>query len=130
MRKVLLFLLLFLVSNTSDANVNPITSKGSLHVVTSRTGGATVNRLTPIVESPDVVYNSIQNSITIDFGVQPINVFTVTIISVYTEVDYSVTSSFAPIPLSVDGVSDYTIVIETDSGDVFEGTLSACDYSF
>lgn len=67
MRKVLLFLLLFLVSNTSDANVNPITSKGSLHVVTSRTGGATINRLTPIVESPDVVYNSIQNSITIDF---------------------------------------------------------------
>lgn len=77
MRKVLLFLLLFLVSNTSDANVNPITSKGSLHVVTSRTGGATINRLTPIVESPDVVYNSIQNSITIDFGVQPINGFTV-----------------------------------------------------
>lgn len=80
--------------------------------------------------TPITTYQIDANLLIIDFGVQPINGFTVTIISVYTEVDYSVTSSFATIPLSVDGVSDYTIVIETDSGDVFEGTLSACDYSF
>ncbi|MCQ2287493.1 MAG: hypothetical protein MJZ74_00140 [Muribaculaceae bacterium] len=57
------------------------------------------------------------------------NNYTVTISSLYADVDYYATSSFTSIPLSVDGFSDYSIVIETEDGDVFEGTLYAIDYT-
>lgn len=67
--------------------------------------------------------------VTIDFGIQPVNNYTVTISSLYTDVDYYATSSFTTIPLAVDGFSDYSIVIETAEGDVFEGTLYASEYA-
>ncbi|MBQ0121013.1 MAG: hypothetical protein KBT13_07835 [Bacteroidales bacterium] len=68
------------------------------------------------------------SSITVDFGIQPVNNYTVTISSLYADVDYYATSSFTTIPLAVDGFSDYSIVIETVDGDVFEGTLYASQY--
>lgn len=67
--------------------------------------------------------------VTIDFGTQPVNNFTVTISSPLTDVDYYVTSSFTTIPLAVDGISDYYIIIESCYGDVFEGTLAASEYA-
>ena len=72
---------------------------------------------------------STDSTITIDFGNQPIEDYSVTISSPFTDVDYYVTSSYTTIPLVVDGISDYTIIIETSDGDVFEGTLAASEYS-
>ncbi len=80
------------------------------------------------IDLPEVIYSSYDSTITIDFGNQPVNNYTVTISSLYADVDYYATSSFTTIPLAVDGISDYSIVIETTEGDVFEGTLAASQY--
>ena len=78
---------------------------------------------------PIVQFYTASSFLTVDFGNQPVNNYTVTISSLYADVDYYETSSFTTIPLMVDGVSDYSIVIETEDGDVFEGTLYAIDYT-
>ncbi|MBQ0114411.1 MAG: hypothetical protein KBT13_04060 [Bacteroidales bacterium] len=57
------------------------------------------------------------------------NNFIVTISSLYADVDYYATSTFTTIPIAVDGISDYSITIETGDGDLFEGTLYAADYA-
>lgn len=127
MQKLILVLSLLLVSITNYAEVNSIASKGSYHVVISRHGGILINH--NFVSIPEVIFNSNTNQISIDFGNQPIEDYTVTISSPFTDVDYYVTSSYTTIPLVVDGISDYTIIIETSDGDVFEGTLAASEYS-
>lgn len=83
----------------------------------------------PHILTPTVLYNTESSSVSIDFGNQPIDDYTVTISSPFTDMDYFVTSSYTTIPLSVDGISDYSIIIETAEGDVFEGVLLASDYS-
>ena len=110
------------------AEINQVTTKGSYRVVTTKVGGHHSGHFAQPIDCPDVLYNSINNHITIDFGIQPVNNYTVTISSLYADVDYYATSSFATIPLAVDGTSDYSIVIETAEGDVFEGTLYASQY--
>lgn len=83
----------------------------------------------PHFDVPSVCYITRTSTISIDFGNQPVNNFTVTISSLYADVDYYATSSFTTIPLAVDGISDYSITIETGDGDLFEGTLYAADYA-
>lgn len=126
MKKTLLILVLYLsvcISGFSYDSINGERSgiriicseshnKGSLHLV-----------------NPSVIYNPLSSTITIDFGNQPIEDYSVTISSPFTDVDYYITSSYTTIPLVVDGYSDYTIIIETSDGDVFEGTLAASDYT-
>lgn len=83
----------------------------------------------PHVREPMVQFFTTSSILTVDFGNQPVNNYTVTISTPFNDVDYYATSSFTSIPLSVDGFSDYSIVIETEDGDVFEGTLYAIDYT-
>ncbi len=110
------------------AETNQTTSKGSHRVVTTKVVGRN-NHLVQPIDCPDVVFNSTSSQLTVDFGNQPVNNFTVTISSLYADVDYYATSSFTTIPLAVDGISDYSITIETGDGDLFEGTLYASDYT-
>ena len=83
----------------------------------------------PHLSEPIVFFHSQTSIISIDFGDQPIEDYTVTISSPFTDVDYYVTSSYTTIPLVVDGYSDYNIIIETSDGDIFEGTLAASEYA-
>lgn len=78
--------------------------------------------------TPETKFHSSSSTLTIDFGDSSLDFYTVTISSPYTDVDYYATSSFTTIPIIVDGISDYSIVIETADGDVFEGVLMASDY--
>lgn len=80
------------------------------------------------IEPPEVFYNERSSVMSIYFSNHSIENFRVTISSPYNDVDYVVNSSFVTIPLEVDGESDYQIVIETNDGDIFEGTLYADDY--
>ena len=128
MRKILLFFLLCITAITGYAEVNQTTSKGSYCVVIAKSAGVKNHIVLPS-DCPDVVFNSISSQLSIDFGNQPVNNFTVTISSLYADVDYYATSSFTTIPLAVDGISDYSITIETGDGDLFEGTLYAADYA-
>ncbi|MGM9838582.1 MAG: hypothetical protein ACI307_00740 [Sodaliphilus sp.] len=98
-------------------------SRGT-NVVISQKNSKSNNRLT----SPIVFFNNSEQSLSIDFGFFTFESISITISSPYTDVDYVVNSSFVTIPLEVDGVSDYQIVIETNDGDIFEGTLFADDY--
>ena len=123
---VLLFLVSLLDSNATNDQVN---SSGSLYVVVRKQTSKAHNHFAQPIECPDVIFNSMNSLITIDFGIQPMNNYTVTISSLYADVDYYATSSFTTIHLAVDGVSDYSIVIETAQGDVFEGTLAASQYA-
>lgn len=118
---VLLFLLVFNVSVFASVNS---TNDNEKRVVIANT-----HRPRPHLCEPVVWYNMTSSSITVDFGIQPVNNYTVTISSLYADVDYYATSSFTTIPLAVDGFSDYSIVIETVDGDVFEGTLAASQYA-
>lgn len=129
MRKILLFFLLCITAITGYAEVNQTTTKGSYIVVTTRASGHKTNHLAQPIDCPDVVFNSISSQLSIDFGNLPVNNFIVTISSLYADVDYYATSSFTTIPLAVDGISDYSITIETGDGDLFEGTLYAADYA-
>lgn len=129
MKKNILFLLLCISTIVGYANVNHTTSKGSYRVVITKVTGQHSSHFTQPIDCPEVFYESNTNYIAIDFGVQPINDYTVTISSPFTDMDYFVTSSYTTIPLSVDGISDYSIIIETADGDVFEGVLLASDYS-
>lgn len=83
----------------------------------------------PHLYEPCVQYNTYSNELSIDFGTAPIASYTVTISAPLFETDYVMFSPQASIPLAVDGESDYEIVIETFDGDVFEGTLAACEYN-
>lgn len=78
---------------------------------------------------PIVLYDTTDNNLTINFENTYYFDYSVTISSPFTDVDYYVTSSYTTIPLVVDGISDYTIIIKTSDGDVFEGTLAASEYS-
>ena len=128
MKKILLYLLLCMTTMVGYAGVNQITSKGS-NIVISAKDAMKDNHYTLPIDCPIVVfYIAASNCITVDFGTQPVNNYTVTISSLYADVDYYATSSFTTIPLAVDGISDYSIVIETAEGDVFEGTLYASQY--
>ena len=98
-------------------------SRGT-NAVISQKNSKSNNRLT----SPIVFFNNSEQSLSIDFGFYTFESVSITISSPYTDVDYVVNSSFVTIPLEVDGVSDYQIVIETNDGDIFEGTLFADDY--
>lgn len=108
-------------------SAGPSSTYGSIrgtNVVINKTNSKGDNRLClPLVD-----FNIAEQSISIDFGSFPIENFRVTISSPYNDVDYVVFNSFVSIPLEVDGVSDYQIVIETNDGDIFEGTLFAEDY--
>lgn len=126
--KLFIFVFVCFTTISSVANVNYITSKGSYSVVTSRISSGIASHLTSFVECPEVFFESSKNCITINFGAQKINNFTVTITSMCTEVDYYATSSFISIPFVPDGMNDYTIIIEIDNGDIFEGTLFADEY--
>lgn len=126
MKKILFLFLsicLSVVSYADDTNY-----LGTHRIAINRARCNTHNHYIQPIDCPDVLYNSINNHITIDFGIQPVNNYTVTISSLYADVDYYATSSFTTIPLAVDGTSDYSIVIETADGDVFEGTLYASQY--
>jgi len=129
MKKLLFLFLLCITSITSNATENHITSTGSIKVVSNRTSGVRVNHYAEPIDCPDIIFNLNTNQISIDFGNQPIENYNVTISSPFTDVDYYVTSSYTTIPLVVDGYSDYTIIIETSDGDVFEGTLAASEYA-
>ena len=129
MKKILFFLLLCTTTIVGFAEVNQTTSKGSYRVVITKVIGQHSSHFTQPIDCPEVFYESNTNYIAIDFGVQPINDYTVTISSPFTDIDYFITSSYTTIPLSVDGISDYSIIIETADGDVFEGTLTASEYA-
>ena len=129
MKKFILVLLFFMSLLDSNATNDQVNSSGSLYVVVRKQTSKAHNHLSQPVDCPDVSYNSMNSLITIDFGNQPVNNYTVTISSLYADVDYYATSSFTTIPLAVDGISDYSIVIETAEGDVFEGTLYASQYA-
>lgn len=129
MKKILLLLSYCIISVITNAEVHQITSSGTRYVVTTRASGVRINHNTIPIDCPDVFYTYTTNTLTIDFGTQPVNDFTVTISSPLTDVDYYVTSSFTTIPLAVDGISDYSIIIESCYGDVFEGTLAASEYA-
>lgn len=128
MKKILLFLLLCMSSMVGSAEVNQTTSKGT-HCIVITDLLRPKGHLAEPIDRPDVFYNSINSNITVDFGTQSVNSYTVTISSPFADVDYYATSSFVTIPFAVDGVSDYSIVIETSDGDVFEGTLTASEYA-
>ena len=125
MKKILLLLSFCITSVITNAEVHQITSSGTRYVVTTIASGVRINHN----YEPIVIYSGYDSTITVDFGNQPVNNYTVTISSLYTDVDYYATSSFTTIPLAVDGISDYSIVIETAEGDVFEGTLVASQYA-
>lgn len=110
----------------ASANLNVINGNGGWKKI-AMNGGE--NKHSTHMVEPNVVYYFQSSTITIDFGNQPIKDYSVTISSPFTDVDYYVTSSYTTIPLVVDGISDYTIIIETCDGDVFEGTLAASEYS-
>ena len=126
--KNLLFLLLCccFMCNATGFETN---STGIRRIGVSQTGSAQNNHMMQPIDSPTVYFQSLTNTITVDFGTQPVNSFVVTISSLYTDVDYYATSSFTTIPLAPDGFSDYSIVITTAAGDVFEGILTASDYT-
>lgn len=123
---VLMFFMSLLVSNAANDQVN---SLGSQTVIIRKQTSTANNHLMQPIDCPDVVFNSTSSQLTVDFGNQPVNNFTVTISSLYADVDYYATSTFTTIPLAVDGISDYSITIETGDGDLFEGTLYAADYA-
>lgn len=129
MRKILLFFLLCITAITGYAEVNQTTSKGTHRILLAKSIGRTSGHLAQPIDCPDVVFNSISSQLSIDFGNQPVNNFIVTISSLYADVDYYATSTFTTIPIAVDGISDYSITIETGNGDLFEGTLYATDYA-
>ena len=114
------FLFLLSITSVLFANTNGITSNDTRYIILGNNKGTR-----PHFCEPSVVYHPSSSTITIDFGNQPIDDYSVIISSPFTDVDYYVTSSFVTIPLAVDGYSDYTIIIETSDGDVFEGTLAA-----
>ena len=124
MRLKFVFLLLFNFSISLFANTNFVNSNDKRIVIVNGN-----ERPAPHVCELVVMYYTTSSVITVDFGTQPVNNYTVTISSLYTDVDYYATSSFTTIPLAVDGISDYSIVIETAEGDVFEGTLAASQYA-
>lgn len=122
LKKILLFVFLLVLTIPdcySATNNNP---KGTIII-----SGKGVH--SPHLSSPYVTYHLASSMLSIDFGNQPIDDYTVTISSPFTDMDYFITSSYTTIPLSVDGISDYSIIIETAEGDVFEGVLLASDYS-
>ena len=115
-----------LVSNAANDQVN---SLGSQAVIIRKQTSTANNHLMQSIDCPDVFFNSMSNLLTIDFDNQPVGNYTVTISSPLVDVDYYATSPFTTIPLAVDGISDYSITIETGDGDLFEGTLYASDYT-
>lgn len=123
---VLMFIMSLLFSNAANDQVN---SLGSQTVIIRKQTSTDNTHLMQPIDCPDVFYSSMNSQITVDFGNQPVNNYTVTISTPFNDVDYYATSSFTTIPLAVDGISDYSIVIETEDGDVFEGTLYAIDYT-
>lgn len=130
MKKFYLSLIALLVTSiTSIATINQTNSLGTHQVIVRGSNANQPTHLSQPIDCPEVFYISQASIITIDFGNQPVNNYTVTISSLYADVDYYVTSSFTTIPLAVDGFSDYSIVIETADGDVFEGILTASDYT-
>lgn len=124
--KLLITIICLLYFPLSWGYINQTTSRGgSVDVVLSHQ-----YRDRPIrLSEPCVVYYLSNSIITIDFGNQPVEEYSVTISSPFTDVDYYATSSYTTIPLVVDGYSDYTIIIETSDGDIFEGTLAASEYA-
>lgn len=125
MKRLFLFLGIYLCVSLFIFSTDSILGEGSGKRVVIISHGHT----NPHLIMPTVAYYPQSSTITIDFGNQPIEDYSVTISSPFTDVDYYVTSSYTTIPLVVDGISDYTIIIETSDGDVFEGTLAASEYS-
>ena len=126
MKRSVLILCIAMITQVAGYATNISTfgiSRGT-NVVISQKNSKSNNRLT----SPIVFFNNSEQSLSIDFGFFTFESVSITISSPYTDVDYVVNSSFVTIPLEVDGVSDYQIVIETNDGDIFEGTLFADDY--
>lgn len=113
---------------TGNAETNQTTSKGTHLVVTTKVVVRN-NHLAQPIDCPDVCFNSVNSNITVDFGNQPVDDYVVTISTPFVDFDYYATSSFTTIPLAVDGISDYSITIETADGDMFEGTLYASEYT-
>ncbi len=124
-QKLLLLISLVLIFNVSlNANVDSINDNQKRVVIINGN-----HRPQPHVCEPLVQFYTASSILTIDFGNQPVNNFIVTISSLYADVDYYATSTFTTIPIAVDGISDYSITIETGDGDLFEGTLYAADYA-
>ena len=124
-RSVLILCIAMIIKVAGYAtNISTFGISRGTNVVISQKNSKSNNRLT----SPIVFFNNSEQSLSIDFGFFTFESVSITISSPYTDVDYVVNSSFVTIPLEVDGVSDYQIVIETNDGDIFEGTLFADDY--
>lgn len=130
MKKFYLSLIALLVTSiTSIATINQTNSLGTHQVIVRGINANQPTHLSQPIDCPEVFYISHASIITIDFGNQPVNDYTVTISTPLFDVDYLVTTSYTTIPLAVDGVSDYTIIIETADGNVFEGILTAGEYA-
>lgn len=119
MRKILFFLLATFL-------VNPIYARdpNEQEIIVNQTIGG--GRYEGSI--PEVKFNS-SGVLTINFDITTFECYTLTITSIYTDVDFVITSSSVSIPLLVDGFSDYSIIIETNDGNVFEGTLNASEYA-
>lgn len=116
---LLLLMSLAIVSNASNASPN---SNDKRAIIIGGFGGSR-----PHLSEPTVTYTISTSTITVDFGDQPVGNYCVTISSPLVDIDYYATSPFTTIPIAVDGINDYNIIIETDDGDIFEGTLLATD---
>lgn len=121
MKKIGLLLICFIIAFPSSAR-----GLSDTVVILSQKPSGNPTRIEEPV--PIVTYNNV-GVLTIDFRSSQVDNFVVTISSPYTDVDYYATSSFTTIPIIVDGISDYSIVIETADGDVFEGVLAASEYA-
>ncbi len=128
--KTILFIFLLAITSPSISNAinNVPLSVGTKHVVIKRNLNRHHHYYEPI-ELPEVIYYEYDSTITVDFGNQPVNDYVVTISTPLIDFDYYATSPFTIIPLAVDGISDYSITIETADGDMFEGTLYASEYT-
>lgn len=126
MRKII-FIVFLIVATFSGYAINdaPL-SLGTKHVIIKRSLNQHHHYYEPI-DLPEVIYYEYSSTITVDFGDQPVGNYCVTISSPLVDADYYATSSFTTIPIAVDGINDYNIIIETDDGDIFEGTLLATD---
>lgn len=121
--KTKVLLMFFLLSHIClFADTDSVNNNNKRIIIANSNG-----RPNPHMIEPLVYFMPFSSTITVDFGDQPVGNYCVTISSPLVDVDYYATSPFTTIPIAVDGINDYNIIIETDDGDIFEGTLLATD---
>lgn len=99
-KRILIFLLVMTCISSYAITCAPL-SLGTTRIAIKRGLYQHQHNYEPI-DLPEVIYSSYDSTITVDFGIQPVNNYTVTISSLYADVDYYATSSFTTIPLAVD----------------------------